>query len=183
MLFPLGVLAVLSVIGGLINQPFGGKGISMKLEHWLEESFIPGTSIHSFFSAHGSVASGTKLTLAIIATLAGVVGIALGASQWLSRTTPESQAKLELPLLQRAYGVDAIYSATVEKPGRKLSEFLAFVVDRRGIDGVVNGMATLVRSGGTQLRKLQNGYVRSYALGIAGGMVALLLWALVRAGL
>ena len=183
MLLPLGVLAVLAVVGGLINQPFGGAGISMKLEHWLEESFIPGTEIHSFFSAHASVASGTKLTLAIIATLCGVVGIAFGASQWLTRTSPESQAKLEIPLLTRAYGIDAIYSAVFEKPGRKLSEFLAFVVDRRGIDGVVNGMATIVRGGGTQLRKLQNGYVRSYALGIAGGLVALLIWAAVRTGL
>lgn len=183
MLFPLGVLAALSVVGGLINQPFGGSGLAMKLEHWLEESFIPSTEIHAFFSVHGSVSSGTKLTLAAIATLGGIVGIALGASQWLGRTSPEAQAKLELPLLRRAYGVDAIYSAVIEKPGRKLSEFLAFVVDRQGIDGVVNGMATLVRGGGTHLRKLQNGYVRSYALGIAGGLVALLVWAAVRTGL
>ena len=182
MLFPLGVLAVLAVVGGAINQPFGGKNLAMRLEHWLDESFIPGTEIHAFVSAHGSVGSGTKLTLAVIATLCGLAGIALGASQWLTRTSPESQAKLELPLLKRAYGVDAIYSRIFEVPGRKLSEFLAFVVDRRGIDGVVNGMATLVRGGGTQLRKLQNGYVRTYALSIAGGLVALLVWAIVRTG-
>ncbi len=183
MLLPLGVLAVLAVIGGAINQPFGGKSIAMKLEHWLDESFIPGTEIHAFVGSHGSATSGTKLTLAVIATLCGLAGIALGATQWLKRTTPESQARLEIPLLKRAYGVDAIYSRIVEVPGRKLSEFLAFVVDRRGIDGVVNGMATLVRGGGAQLRKLQNGYVRSYALSIAGGLVALLVWAIVRTGL
>ena len=98
MLFPLGVLAVLAVVGGAINQPFGGKNLAMRLEHWLDESFIPGTEIHAFVSSHGSVASGTKLTLAVIATLCGLAGIALGASQWLTRTSPESQAALELPL-------------------------------------------------------------------------------------
>ena len=183
MLAPLAVLAGLSVVAGLLNQPFGGKGVASKLEHWLGDAFIPGTKIHAFVGEHAAVSSGTKLSLAVIATLCGIAGIALGASQWLRRSTPAAQAQLEIPLLKRAYGVDALYSTIIEQPGRKLSEFLAFVVDRRVIDGAVNGMATLVRGGGTQLRRLQNGYVRSSALGIAGGLVALLVWALVRTAL
>jgi NADH-quinone oxidoreductase subunit L len=183
MLLPLGVLATLSILGGLINQPFGGKSIGAKLEHWLEEAFIPGTKISSFVAEHEKVSSGTKLTLALIATACGLIGIAMGVLLWLKRTTPEAQAKLEVPLLRRAYGVDGIYSAIVEKPGRKLSEFLAFVVDRKGIDGAVNGVAALVKGGGTKLRKTQNGYVRTYAVSIAAGAVALLVWALVRTGL
>ena len=51
------------------------------------------------------------------------------------------------------------------------------------MDGAVNGVATLVREGGGQLRKLQTGYVRNYALGLAAGVVVLLAWTLVRVGL
>ena len=68
-------------------------------------------------------------------------------------------------------------------PGAALSSFAAWVVDHRIIDGSVNGVATLVRDGGGRLRKLQTGYVRNYALGIAAGTVAILAYVVVRAGL
>jgi hypothetical protein len=45
----------------------------------------------------------------------------------------------------------------------------------------VNGVAVAVREGGGQLRRLQTGYVRTYALGVAAGTVGLLAWFLVRA--
>jgi NADH-quinone oxidoreductase subunit L len=38
----------------------------------------------------------------------------------------------------------------------------------------VNGVGTLVRSGGGGLRRVQSGFVRSYALGISVGTVLLL---------
>ena len=43
-------------------------------------------------------------------------------------------------------------------------------------------MAWLVRHGGGRLRRLQTGYVRNYALGVAGGAAVLLLYVVVRAG-
>ncbi len=182
MLLPLVTLAGLSIAGGLLNVPFLGKSVAFKLEHWLEESFIPGTEIHSFFSPHHAASSNLKLTLAVIATVAGLVGIAIGVSLWRSGDVNEKQS-LEKPLLKRAYGVDAIYSALIEKPGLALSNALAFVVDRKGIDGVVNGVGIGVRSLGGQLRRLQTGYVRNYALGLVGGLVALLAWAIYRGGM
>jgi hypothetical protein len=46
----------------------------------------------------------------------------------------------------------------------------------------VNGAGVLVREGSSRLRVVQSGYVRSYALGIAGGAVLLLGWFITRAG-
>jgi hypothetical protein len=40
----------------------------------------------------------------------------------------------------------------------------------------VNGVAKLIRQGGLGLRKLQDGYVRRYAIGILLGAVAILLF-------
>ncbi len=182
MLLPLLALAGLSIVGGLINVPFLGKSVAFKLEHWLEESFVPGTEIHAFFSPHHPASSNLKLTLAMIATVAGLVGIAIGVKLWRTGDVNEKQS-LENPLLKRAYGVDAIYSTVIEKPGYALSNVLAFVVDRKGIDGVVNGVGLGVRSLGGQLRRLQTGYVRNYALGLVGGLVALLAWAIYRGGM
>jgi NADH-quinone oxidoreductase subunit L len=57
---PLVVLAGLSVLGGLINLPFGGNG---KLEHWLEPVF--GEALH-----HVDATAGLKVTLAAVAVAA-----------------------------------------------------------------------------------------------------------------
>jgi NADH-quinone oxidoreductase subunit L len=50
------------------------------------------------------------------------------------------------------------------------------VVDGRVIDGAVNGAASLVRVTGSGVRKLQSGYVRNYALGIALGLAAIIVF-------
>jgi hypothetical protein len=57
------------------------------------------------------------------------------------------------------------------------------VGDKLLIDGAVNGAGALARMTGNRLRLTQTGYVRNYALGIAGGAVLALGWFLMRAGL
>ena len=52
--------------------------------------------------------------------------------------------------------------------------------DAKVIDGAVNGVASLVRAGGSRLRVVQSGFVRSYALAVALGAVGILAFALVR---
>jgi NADH-quinone oxidoreductase subunit L len=70
----------------------------------------------------------------------------------------------------------------VSGPVQRGATFAAEVVDQQGIDGAVNGAGWLARSVGSQVRKVQTGYVRNYALGIAAGAVLALAWFLVRAG-
>ena len=59
--------------------------------------------------------------------------------------------------------------------GRQLFETTA-VADRVGVDGVVNGVATAVRETSGRLRRLQNGLVRTYAVGVSFGAVALMVY-------
>ncbi|MFI8074011.1 hypothetical protein ACIF85_35275, partial [Streptomyces sp. NPDC086033] len=47
-------------------------------------------------------------------------------------------------------------------------------VDHTLVDGVVNGTAASVGGLSGRMRKLQNGYARSYALSMFGGAVVLL---------
>ena len=71
------------------------------------------------------------------------------------------------------YG-DAINDAVVVTPGRAAVRG-SVATDRSLVDGLFTGGATVVAGTGELLRRLQNGYVRSYALGILAGAVLLVL--------
>jgi NADH-quinone oxidoreductase subunit L len=77
---------------------------------------------------------------------------------------------------------DALNVALFEKPGRWLTRALVWL-DNRGVDGLVNGLAALVGGGSGRLRRLQNGFVRSYALSVlTGGLLVLGAFLIVRLG-
>ena len=63
---------------------------------------------------------------------------------------------------------DAFNEAVFEKPGIYLTRALVYL-DNRGIDGLVNGLAAAVGGGSGRLRRLQTGFVRSYALSMLAG--------------
>jgi NADH-quinone oxidoreductase subunit L len=164
MWIPLAVLAVLSVVGGAINLPFSHR--TELLLRWLEP--VLGDNIVEF--------TGNKLVLALVALALAAIGIVIGLNAWRRADRPE----LEPEALRRAWYVDPLYQAVIARPGEALANFSAWVVDRKIVDGAVNGIGVAVREGGGQLRRLQTGYVRNYALGVAAGTVGLLAWFLVR---
>ena len=88
--------------------------------------------------------------------------------------------RVEPPVLLHAWYVDEGLSAVVDGPVEEVAAGAA-AFDRRGIDGLVNGVAHVIRSGGSHLRVLQTGYVRNYALGMAAGAVLLLAFFITRA--
>ncbi|MFP5019720.1 NADH-quinone oxidoreductase subunit L [Pseudonocardia phyllosphaerae] len=67
-------------------------------------------------------------------------------------------------------GANRFNEAFIERPGLVLTRFLTFF-DDRGVDGVVNGVATGFGGSSGRLRRLQTGFVRSYALSMLGGAV------------
>ncbi|WP_184888357.1 NADH-quinone oxidoreductase subunit L [Sphaerisporangium siamense] len=69
------------------------------------------------------------------------------------------------------YG-DALNEALFMRPGQWLTR-LAVYFDNRGIDGLVNGLAALVGGTSGRLRRVQTGFVRSYALSIFFGAALL----------
>ncbi|WP_019814966.1 NADH-quinone oxidoreductase subunit L [Saccharomonospora saliphila] len=74
------------------------------------------------------------------------------------------------------YG-NALNEALVATPGLWATRFAVFL-DNRGVDGAVNGLAAALGGGSSRLRRLQTGFVRSYALSMLGGsflLVAALL--------
>jgi len=173
MALPLVVLAFLSLVGGLLNLPFKG---THHLETWLEPVFGEGgKTLH-----HLTLSASTKLGLAALATAASLLGIGIAYLIYLRHKVREET--VEPLVLRRAWYVDPLYARIIEAPGRLLSTFSANVVDSKVIDGAVNGVAALVRAGGSRLRVLQSGYVRNYALAVASGAALVLGYVVVRAG-
>jgi NADH-quinone oxidoreductase subunit L len=68
---------------------------------------------------------------------------------------------------------DAVNEALLMRPGEYLTRSLVFV-DGKGVDGAVGGLAALVGGFSARLRRLQNGFVRTYALTMLAGVVVVL---------
>jgi NADH-quinone oxidoreductase subunit L len=172
MTFPLVALAALSLVGGFVNLPFKGQKLDL-LERWLHPVF--GERLHEV-----DAGAGLKWVLLLSAVAAGVVGILIAARYWLRRA---ENPGLEPPVLQQAWYVDRSFASFFGGPGRWASTWLAYVVDAKVVDGAVNGVGSLVRGTAQRVRRVQSGYVRNYALGIAGGAVLVLAFMLLRTGI
>jgi len=166
-LVPLVILAALTLLGGEINLPG-----SVPLEHWLSHTLTQMNTVE--FS----------LSVAAISTLIALVGI--GAA-WLmysrkSLATAQARDPLDVNLhwlflgMQHKWWVDEIYGFLVVKPYTWMSGALASYFDQGLIDGIVNGVGKINLWLASVWRKLQNGYVRSYALIFLTGVAAIILY-------
>jgi len=169
MRFPLVVLGILAFAGGLLNLPYQPFNF---MERFLSPTF-PAAIDPSI-----ALGTSTKVILSVVTTAIAVLGLYLGLTAWRRAERPS----LEPALLAHGWYVDEGLAATVSGPLSGLAAGMAFEVDARGIDGLVNGVARLAAGSGRQLRKLQSGYVRNYALGIGLGAVVLLLYVATRVG-
>ncbi|MDN5794642.1 MAG: NADH-quinone oxidoreductase subunit L [Intrasporangium sp.] len=72
---------------------------------------------------------------------------------------------------------DHVNEALLMRPGIHLTRSLVFA-DGEGIDGAAGGLAAFIGGWAARMRKVQNGFVRSYALTMLAGIVAILgaLW-------
>ena len=78
-------------------------------------------------------------------------------------------------ILYNKWYIDELYDAIIVKPLLKLSSFLSNIVERKGIDAIVNGVGKAVNYGSRQIRLLQSGQVGVYILLMVVGMLALFI--------
>lgn len=168
MLFPLVVLAGLSVVGGAMQLPFS-KNLHF-LEHWLAPVVEESEANISKTWAYEN-----KYVLLVVAILIAATGIAAAFAVYGKKKVKAVEPRV----LERAWFYDAGAAKLVGGPGRAAFNAVAWA-DSRIVDGAVNGTATLVRNVAGQVRKSQNGFTRVYAALMAVGAVALLAWFLFR---
>ncbi len=121
-------------------------------------------------AAPGVLAPVAVTTLVLVSAALGVVIAYLAVGR---RPTPvERPVHVSFPVqaARRDLYANAINEAVIATPGTWLSRFLVYL-DNRGVDGLVNGTAALLGGSSGRLRRLQTGFVRSYALTMLGGAV------------
>jgi NADH-quinone oxidoreductase subunit L len=161
MTVPLVVLALGSAFLGLLLGPTGA------IQHWLE----PVVGKHSEEAAVLPLWLLTTLTVVLV-----LVGAALAANMYLRREHGVPVVAPAGSVLTRAARrdlyQDAVNESLLMRPGQYLTRSLVFV-DNRGVDGAVNGLAALIGGTSGRFRRLQTGFVRSYALSMLAGAALL----------
>ncbi len=169
MTVPLVVLAVASVVAGVLNLGFTSS--TDFLANWLSPVFGSAETALGF-------GTGTRAILETGDAVFAIVGILLAWRAWASRS---ENASLEPRFLVKAWGIDLFLDKVFSGGSQVLARSMNSVVDNALIDGAVKGTGTLVAGTAGQVRKLQSGYVRSYALVISFGVVLILGFVLTRA--
>jgi NADH-quinone oxidoreductase subunit L len=160
MTWPMLILALMSLIGGFLLILGGG------VQHWLEPS------------VGSSVEEGVHTVSPVVLSILTLVVVALGvAGAWVAfgrQRVPISQPVGVSPVTTAARHnlyADAFNESVLMRPGQWLTRALVFL-DNRGVDGAVNGVAAGLGGTSSRLRRTQTGFVRSYALSMLGGSIA-----------
>jgi NADH-quinone oxidoreductase subunit L len=160
MTWPMIILGVASLAGGGL-MVLGGS-----VQHWLEPSVGPSVEV----GAHTI----SPVVLTVITLLVMALGVAGGWVAFGTKPVPVTPPVGVSPVTtaaRRNLYADAFNETVLMRPGQWLSRALVFF-DNRGVDGVVNGAAAGFGGGSARLRRLQTGFVRSYALSMLGGTIA-----------
>ncbi|MEZ0069132.1 NADH-quinone oxidoreductase subunit L [Streptacidiphilus sp. MAP12-20] len=155
---PMALLAVGSVSAGFLFS------LNNSFVKWL-------TPVTGYAEGHSPLSTST-VTIATTVVLVLGVGVA-----WLMYGRKPVPVVPPLgSLLTRAARRDLLQDdfnhVVLVGGGEHLTRFLVYL-EAKGLDGLVNGIAALVGGTSGRVRKLQNGYVRSYALSMFGGALVL----------
>jgi NADH-quinone oxidoreductase subunit L len=197
---PLMVLAALAILGGSLNLP-GVHSLTLWLEHT-----IAGVEAGEFNFLVAGLSTALALTaIALSWVLYGRKPLAEGQIDPLKRLLGPV-----FTVFERKYWVDEVYWAVFVNRYVDISHFLADVIDGRFwhdfvhekviagtynwlsrtvldlhvdqqfIDAIANGLGELTKRISSGLRRLQNGFVRSYALAVLFGVVIIVGYLLLK---
>jgi NADH-quinone oxidoreductase subunit L len=173
MTVPLVVLAVLTVVAGLVVGIPSSQGTAFA--RFLSPVLPLGEAEHS---------AGVAFSLLVLSAVVAIAGVAL--AWFVYGRAPVRAASIGVArnpvhkLLLEKYYVDELYDALFVRPIYHLSVWLARVFDPKVIDGGVNGVASLMTGWARGLRRVQTGFVMNYALAILLGAVAMVGYLLAR---
>ena len=164
MWLPMAILAVGSVVSGFLFT----RGDA--LVQWLEPVVAPHEHGEHSELLPPIVVSGLALTIVLI-------GISIAVMMYVRRpvadVAPENVSALT-KIVRQDLLQDVANEAIFMRPGQALTKTL-IAVDEKVIDGAVHGVGAMAIGSGSELRKTQTGYVRSYSALILVGAAAIVL--------
>ena len=163
MTLPLMVLALFSIISGYIGLP---KVISEK--HWLHDflsTAVAEKELHELSHATEWLLMGVSVGLVLV-----MIAFAYKATQKAQFTAAKGFGKI----LENKWYVDELYQAIILTPLNHLGVFLQQIIEKSGIDALVNNIGSSIQWLSTRVRLLQSGIVGSYIFVMVLGIILLL---------
>ncbi|MFD1167381.1 NADH-quinone oxidoreductase subunit L [Sphingobacterium daejeonense] len=178
MTIPLIVLAVLSVVGGVINLPEALHGGTW-LANFLSPVFAQTNQVVEPFHLSHS----TEYVLMGASALGAIIMAFIAYNKYVKKSeiSQGDGASEESGLYKLSYNklyIDELYDTLFVRPLNSLSKFLHSVVEKAGIDGLINGIGDLFVSSGKGIRQLQSGNVGFYIFMMVIGIIAFMLYGL-----
>ena len=164
--FPLIVLGILSLVGGVISLPGNS---------WLNEYLAP---IFTKVAHEEHHFGATEYILMTVAVIGGLIGIVLAYSKYIKQSyvpVADEQISGFSKVLYNKFYVDEFYTAIIVKPINKLSEFFRDKIETT-ISGFISGLGNITKALGLAGQEVQNGSVGLYMFSFVIGVVGILIY-------
>jgi NADH-quinone oxidoreductase subunit L len=177
MVIPLVILAVLSTVGGMICIPDSLGG-----HHMMAEFLAPVFEGSSAILKHHHLNHTTDYEIMGVVFVLTVVLILMARNYYVTKyRIPKDDHEIKgfKSLVLHKFYVDELYQAIIVNPLYSISEMIHDVIERLGIDRLVNEMGNSVILGSRGARHFQNGGIGYYIFFMVIGIVLLLtigLW-------
>jgi NADH-quinone oxidoreductase subunit L len=179
MTVPLMVLAVLSVLGGVLGLP-PVFHVAHLLNEWLAPVVAPGVAILAQLHPHEHLSHATEWVLLGLGAAVALAFAHTGFRTYAAGPEPDLAIGRGAPgvaaFLGDAWSIDSAYSRVVILPLRVFAFVVRFVVDQVVIDGLVNGAGSLAKNLALRARGMASGQLDAYALWMGGGAAVISLW-------
>lgn len=172
MTIPLIILAILSALSGFIGIPelFAKNG--NKIGDFLSPVFSRSQQL----LAEHSLSHQTEWVLIIVSAILVIIVSVWAWYKFKNYSSSETAThNVFVKAIKNKFYIDEAYDMLFVKPYRSLGAFLNNVFDRKGVDGIVNGVGRGINYGSRQLRLLQSGQVGSYLLLMVIGLLILFI--------
>jgi NADH-quinone oxidoreductase subunit L len=172
----MGILALLSIVGGFLQIP----KVTHVVDHFLEPTFHD-SALYERDPSNGLLVFGLVLGAAV-----GLAGIAIAYYVWVKNPGLSERVRQRLSALHRLFVnkwfFDELIDTLVVRPSRWFGNFAQQTFERVVVNGVLVGGSTgVVRAGSSAVRAAQTGFLRYYAALLVLGMVVIAFYFLVAA--
>jgi NADH-quinone oxidoreductase subunit L len=176
---PLIILAILSVVGGFMGVPevLGG---SHWLSHYLEPVFAASQShLQTHHLDHTTEYGLMGTVVALTAVMIGIAYTMYIRKEQVPAADGAAIGGVQKTLANKYY-VDELYDAIIVKPLYWFSGIFDSIVERLGIDKLVNTVGASVTGSSKVARLLQNGSIGYYIFVMVIGIVLILAYGIIQ---
>jgi NADH-quinone oxidoreductase subunit L len=170
----MGILAVLAVVGGLVQVPW----VDSALEKFLEPTFADST-------LHLNPSDALTAFGLVLGTVLGLAGIYTAYVVWVVRPGTSERVRERFAFVHRLFVnkwyFDEAIDLIVVRPAAWLGRFGQQTFERVVVNGLfVGGTIGIVKAGSAAARALQNGFLRAYAALLVLGIVGVAFYFLIQ---